>query len=151
MCIWGPMPCLAQGVSWPQELWSARAYSGNACRWKRGPGCTAVFWPRIYTCRLRVHWCRWYAESEGPGLHRGAPRQTGGVIAVRSTRAQHLTLPHLWKDLLGQHVQLIEDEALWHAGPLHAHDQVIDARGAVEREHLLRHLIRRPQEKAVAD
>lgn len=49
--------------------------------------------------------------------------------------ADLLTFTHLREDLLGQHVQLVEHEALRHARPLHAHDQVVDAGRAVQPEN----------------
>src|SRR5205823_12147233 len=64
---------------------------------------------------------------------------SGPCDSMASCASDHVScLPHLGKHLCGQHVQFIENEALWHAGPLHAHDEVIDARAAVTREHLLR-------------
>src|SRR2546429_5346702 len=62
-----------------------------------------------------------------------------------------LTLPHFRKYFLGQHVQLVQREALRHARPLHAHDEMVDPGRAVEREHLLGDLVRRADEEPVVD
>src|SRR2546427_6662158 len=59
-------------------------------------------------------------------------------------------LAHSWKDFLGQHAELVERHALRHARPLQAHDQVIDAGGPLEREHLLGDLVGRPEQETVA-
>src|SRR5437879_1129263 len=59
-------------------------------------------------------------------------------------------LAHARKDFLGQHAELVERHALRHARPLQAHDQVIDAGGPLEREHLLGDLVGRPEQEAVA-
>jgi hypothetical protein len=48
-------------------------------------------------------------------------------------------------------MQLVKHQALRHARPLHAHDQVIDARGPVQHQHLLGDLVRRAEEKAIVD
>src|SRR3989442_6611043 len=59
-------------------------------------------------------------------------------------------LAHSRKDFLGQHAELVERHALRHARPLQAHDQVIDAGGPLEREHLLGDLVGRPEQETVA-
>jgi hypothetical protein len=46
------------------------------------------------------------------------------------------------EQLLGKHVELVEDEGLRHARPLHAHDQVVDAGGAIETQDRLGDLVR---------
>jgi hypothetical protein len=65
-------------------------------------------------------------------------------VSMRRRQAWLSALSHLGEDRLGQHMQLVKEQALRHARPLHAHDQVIDARGPVQRQHLLGYLIRRP-------
>src|SRR5262249_33572779 len=59
--------------------------------------------------------------------------------------------PPAREDFLRQHLQLVEGEALRHARPLHAHDQVVDPRLPVQVENLPGNLVGRPQEEPVAD
>lgn len=56
-----------------------------------------------------------------------------GKACHPASRASVLTLSHLREYLLGQQVQFVEHQALRHARPLHAHDQVIDTGGPVQR------------------
>ncbi len=60
-------------------------------------------------------------------------------------------MSHQRKHLFGQPVELVKHQGLRHAGPLHAHDQMIDAGRLVELQHLLRHFLRRPEEKTVTE